>query len=133
MRSVKGGSSMTTALVKIPETTYTRKAWIDRYGHEHKAVTVTRGSYKKKVKRSRGRKRRTPKEKRFFHPKVKMNWGKNMPITERRDNALEAHGGNLLATGRALQALANVTQDAGTKVEARKDALYFFAQHEREK
>ena len=124
---------MTTAIVRIPETTYKRDAWIDRFGHRHPATTVTRKGYKKKVKRARGRKRRTPSAKRWYRPTVKMNWKKTMPLEVRRDNALDAHGGDILATGRALQALANVTQDAETKIEARKDAQYFLALYKREK
>jgi hypothetical protein len=36
-----------------------------------------------------------------------MNWSKDMPVAERRRNALRAHGGDALATARALQALLN--------------------------
>lgn len=124
---------MTTAIVKIPETTYKRGSWVDHWGHKHPAIIVKRESYKKKVKRSRGKKRRTPAGKRWYHPKVRMNWSKSMLITERRENALDAHGGNLLATARALIALSNVTTDTKTKQEARKDGLYFLALREREK
>jgi len=122
---------MTVALVRIPEVTYKRGAYVDRYGHKHPAVTIKREGYKKRVRRKR--KSRTPKGKRWFAPKVKMNWGKGMPIHVRRENALDAHGGDLLATGRALIALSNVTVDTETKREARRDGLYFLAQHEREK
>jgi len=122
---------MTTALVRIPETTYKRGSWVDRYGHRHKAVKVTRKGFRKAVKR-KGR-RRTPKGRRWYHPKVKMNWSKNMPVEVRRENALDAHDGDMLATARALLALSNVTTDHETKAEARKDADYFFAQHGREK
>lgn len=122
---------MPTALVRIGSITYTRKAYVDRFGHKHKAKKVTRKGYEKKVRRSK--KRRTPKGKRWYRPRVKMNWSKSMPQEERRENALDAHGSDLLATARALLALSNVTQDRETKVEARKDADYFFAQHEKEK
>jgi len=124
---------MTTASVRIPATTYKRGSWIDRYGHRHKAVTVTRKGYKKKVKRAGGKRRRTPPSKRWYRPTVKTNWKKDMPLRVRRSNALDAHGGDLLATARALIALSNVTTDAETKQEARKDGLYFLARYQREK
>jgi hypothetical protein len=55
-----------------------------------------------------------------------MNWHKDESADERRHNALQAHNGNELATGRALQALANVTTDSETAKLARADAEYFF-------
>ena len=123
---------MTTAIVKIPETTYKRGSWIDRWGHKHPATTVTRKGHKKKVKRARGKTRRTPPSKRWYRPTVKMDWKKTLPLQVRRDNALDAHGGDLLATGRALIALSNVTTDAVTRREARKDGLYFLALYKKE-
>ena len=42
---------------------------------------------------------------------------------------LNAHQGDKLATGRALQALANVTTDAQTAKLAKADAEYFFAKY----
>jgi len=122
---------LTTAIVKIGKVTYTRSAYVDRYGHKHPAIKVTRKGHKKKVKRAK--KSRTPRNKRWYSPKVKMNWRKDMPVGERRDNALDAHSGNLLSTARALLAISNVTQDRETKIEARKDADYFFALNRREK
>ncbi len=118
---------MTTALVKVEGTTYLRKAYTDRYGHKHKAVEVTRKPYKKKTKQSK--KRRTSKNRKWFSPKVHMDWGKDMTLRKRRRNALKSHKGDLLATGRALVALANVTQDRETKIAARKDALHFLELH----
>ena len=40
---------------------------------------------------------------------------------------MKAHNGDILAAGRALQELANVTTDAATKRLAKVDADYFFA------
>ena len=65
----------------------------------------------------------------WFNPKVNMDWHKDMPMGERRQNALDAHNGDPLATGRALQALSNVTTDPKTKIESLKDAKYFFRQN----
>ena len=65
----------------------------------------------------------------WFKPGVEMGWKKTMPLEERRQMALEAHGGDTLATARALQALANVSKDKPTKIAAEKDAKYFYRQH----
>jgi len=74
-----------------------------------------------------------PQSNKWFSPKVKMDWHKDMPLGERRQNALDAHNGDTLATGRALQALANVSQDKQTVIEATKDAKYFFRQNRLER
>ena len=116
---------MTTALVRVGKLTYTRGAYVDRWGHKHPAKKVTRKGHTRTVKRKG--KRRVPKAERWYRPKVKMGWKKGSPQTERRRAALKAHTGDALAAGRALQALVNVTTDRETKIEARKDALYFFA------
>lgn len=121
---------MTTALVKIPATTYKRGAYVDRYGHKHPAKTIKREGYKKKVRRKR--KGRTPKGKRWYAPKVHSGWEKTMPAGERRRLLLKAHG-NPLSAARSKQALANVTQDVETKELALADAKYFFEQHRRSK
>ena len=55
-----------------------------------------------------------------------MNWHKEDSEETRRTNALKAHGGDELATARALQELANVTTDPETKKLAKVDADYFF-------
>ena len=46
---------------------------------------------------------------------------------------LKAHNGNVLAAGRAVQALANITRDRATKRAAQADARYFFNRYEKEK
>ena len=76
-------------------------------------------------------KRRTPPSKRWYHPKVHMGWEKDMKAEERRELALDAHGGDYLATARALQALANVTRDRETAARAKSDADYFFRMNEK--
>jgi len=117
---------MTTALV-----TYERRAYVDRWGHKHPAITVKRAAPKKKVKRRKRRK--TPREKRWYAPKIRSSWKKDMPAKERRRLLLKAHKGNLLAAARSKQALANVTEDEETKVLALKDAQFFFELHRKEK
>jgi hypothetical protein len=102
-------------------------------------IKVTRKSYVRKdgtkVKGSiyctqdKGEPGKTPESKKFYHPKVVMHWGKDLPAGARRANALKAHKGDELATARALQALANVTTDAETARLAKTDADYFFSKH----
>lgn len=100
----------------------TRKAHVRRDG------TIVRAStYYVKDKGKPGRR---PESARWYEHNVEMNWSKGMPAAQRRANALKAHRGDQLATARALQALANVTTDAGTAGKAKTDAAYFFAQHE---
>ena len=60
-----------------------------------------------------------------------MGWHKTDSQTTRRNNALKAHKGDLLATGRALMRLANITTDRETERKARQDAQYFFARYRR--
>ena len=106
-------------------------------------ITVTRQPYYRKdgtyIKGStfqiedRGKKGRTPKSKRWFDPTITMNWSKDMILRERHQNALVAHENDLLATARALQALANVSADEETKYEAGKDAKYFFREYRKSK
>lgn len=69
----------------------------------------------------------------FFHPKVHTGWHKSQSITYRRRLALKAHGNDYLATGRALQALANITQDSATERKAKQDANYFFSMNRKHK
>lgn len=112
---------MTTALV-----TYERKAYVDRWGHKHPAKLIKRAAPKKKRKR---RKRRTTKKEKWYDPKVRSGWKKDMPAKKRRRLLLKAHKGNLLAAARSKQALANVTEDEETRVLAQADARYFFELH----
>ncbi len=67
----------------------------------------------------------------FYHPKVKTGWHKNQSLTYRRRLVLAAHKGNHLSAARAMQALANVTQDSATTREAKIDANYFFRMNEK--
>ncbi|HVP90039.1 MAG TPA: hypothetical protein VMS75_02360 [Terriglobales bacterium] len=77
----------------------------------------------------KGKPGKTPESEKFFHPKTEMNWHKELPADVRRSNALGAHGGDGLATARALQELSNVTTDAETKRLSKEDADYFFSKH----
>ena len=73
------------------------------------------------------------KNKKWFHPGIKMNWNHQDLREVRRRNALRAHGGDLLATARALQQLANVSQVGVVAKAARQDAVHFFAKYQSKK
>lgn len=106
-----------------------KKLTVRREGYHRKDGTyVPPTTYKVE---DRGKPGRTPKSKKWYKPTTTMNWSKDMPVAERRRNALRAHGGDALATARALQALSNVTTDRETKREAEKDAKYFFDLHKK--
>ena len=62
----------------------------------------------------------------FFKPRVHTGWRKNLPAKTRRAKVLKAHKGDVLASGRSLQALANTTQDKRTAELSGLDARYFF-------
>ena len=81
--------------------------------------------------KDKGKPGRTPKEERWIEPGIKMGWRKDDPMAKRRNKSLRAHGGDALATGRALQALANVTTDKRTAQLAKADADYFFKLHKK--
>lgn len=68
----------------------------------------------------------------WFSPSTHMGWHKDMPVQKRRQVALKAHGRNKLSTARALQALANVTQDKATKKAALADAGHFYNLYRKE-
>ena len=73
------------------------------------------------------------KNNKWFSPGVKMNWNHQDLREVRRRNALRAHGGDLLATARALQQLANVSQVGVVAKAARQDAVHFFAKYQSKK
>lgn len=95
-----------------------------------KKLTVTRKTKSGKTIRykvkDKGKVGRTPESERWYEPSVETGWKKNMPMAQRRRLVLRAHGGDNLASGRAMQSLANVTTDGATKKAAQADASYFF-------
>lgn len=104
-----------------------KKLTVHRKGYTNKeGEHVAPATY---VIEDRGKPGRTPESDQWYNPKVEMDWHKDSPIEERRQKALKAHKGSLLATARALQALANVTTDKETQQEAHKDATFFFQAH----
>lgn len=80
-------------------------------------------------------KRKDNGERQWFQYAVRRHtgWRKTQSATTRRRLALRAHKGDLLATARALQALANVTTDPETKHKAQADADYFFKRYRKSK
>jgi hypothetical protein len=116
-------------MLRIQRKGYHRKSYVRKDGTRVKASNVEASSF---FVKDRGKSGRTPKSERFYHPKVEMGWHKSQSATTRRWLALKAHGGDNLATARALQALANVTTDSTTARLARQDALYFYGKHKRE-
>ena len=62
-----------------------------------------------------------------------LGWRKSMPQRERIRVALRSRRGNVLATARALNALANVTTDPDTKRKARADASYLYKMNRQRK
>jgi uncharacterized protein YkwD len=97
----------------------TTKSYIRKDGTHVKAATY--------FTQDKGKPGKTPESQKFFHPKVVMNWHKDEPPGTRQANALKAHNADRLATGRALQELANVTTDRETARLAKSDADYFFS------
>ena len=112
--------------IKIKRKAYDRKAYTRKDGTKVRASHVPGSNFKV---RDRGKPGRTPRSEQFYNPQVKMGWKKNQPARTRRAKALRSHGGDTLATARALQALANVTTDRKTRELASADARYFFRRH----
>ncbi|MDD4985928.1 MAG: hypothetical protein PHQ43_09075 [Dehalococcoidales bacterium] len=119
------------------------KLRVTRRGHYRDAhmrpggVVVPRRKIKKVtfLIKDRGAPGRTPKEDRFFHPKVHTGWEADMPAKKRRGLMLKAHGGNALSTARALQALHNVSfrTAPAAAAKAQADAKFFYRKHKAEK
>jgi hypothetical protein len=64
-------------------------------------------------------------------PTFILGWRSNLPVAKRRGIVLATHGGDKLSAARDLQRLANATSDRRAKVEARRDALFFFKEYGR--
>ena len=75
---------------------------------------------------------KTRNKEKWFEPEVKdTGWDKDDDPGRRRYLMLKAHGGDNLSSARAMQALSNVTNDKKTRIEAARDARYFFHAHQR--
>ena len=73
----------------------------------------------------------------WYKPEIHTGWDKDMTPRGRRIKSLRAHGRDLLATARSLQALSNVNSgkkgDKQTYLRAKADAKYFFKKYEESK
>jgi hypothetical protein len=68
------------------------------------------------------------KSKKWFDPEVEnTGWDKDMDAGTRRALMLKAHGGDVLDSGKAMQMLADVSQDKETMKAALQDAKYFYS------
>jgi len=97
--------------------------------YKRNGKTIHRKSYLTPDKGKPGR----YKGEKWYNPGEPLGWEADMSVKERREIALESRDYDLLATARALQALANVTTSKSTKQEARSDADHFFTLHRRYK
>ena len=107
----------------MPKLRITRKGFTTKRGTRVKPTTF--------LAKDRGEPGRTPKAERWFEPSVRTGWQKDMPMAKRRRLVKSAHKGDLLASARSMQALANVTTDRETRVKAQADANYFFKLHQK--
>lgn len=98
-----------------------RKAYVRSDGTRVRAAT-----YKAK---GRGAKGRTPESGRWYSPRVRTGWSKNLSQKVRIAKVVRAHKGDLLASARSMQALANVTTDKETKILAHRDARVLYQRH----
>jgi len=73
------------------------------------------------------------KTERWFAGGEALGWRKDDSQIRRRRIALRNRQGDHLKAARALQALANVTQDRETKRKARADARHFFDMYRKNK
>ncbi len=70
---------------------------------------------------------------RWYNPQTHTGWHKSQSLDYRRRLVLRAHGGDKLSSARAMQALANITQDKATAIAARSDAQYFYREYRKRK
>lgn len=82
--------------------------------------------------KDRGKPGKTPESEQWFEPSKETGWKKDMAANKRRRLVLKSHKGDLLASARAMQALANVTTDRETEDKAKTDANYFYAKYRKQ-
>lgn len=114
--------------LKVKRRAYDRDPYTRKDGTHVSGAHVPASTFKVK---DRGKWGRTPKSERWYNPQVETGWRKNESPRTRRMKSLRAHGHDLLATARSLQALSNVTTDKTTKRLAAQDARYFFARYKK--
>ncbi len=77
---------MSTSVVKVPATTYTRSAYVDRWGHRHPASRISKAGYTRKA--GRRKRKKTTKSDRWYQPKVEMDWRKDTLQKPRKSKEL---------------------------------------------
>jgi len=107
----------------MPKLTVRRKGYTRKDG-----TRVSPTTYEVEDKGEPGR---TPKAERWYEPGVKTGWEKGQSESVRRTKVLRAHKGDKLASARSMQSLSNVSTDAKTKREAKRDADYFYGLYRR--
>ncbi len=116
------------AKLLIKRKAYKRDAYTRKGGVKVSGSKVPQTTFKIKDVGAPGR---TPKAKRWFEPKVHSGWSKDLSQKVRIAKVVKAHKGDLLASARSLQSLANVTVDIETRHKAKADADVLFARHSR--
>jgi hypothetical protein len=106
----------------MPKLLIKRKSYTRKDGTRVKAATF-------KVA-DKGAPGRTPKSERWYSPKVRTGWSKNLSPQVRRTRVLRTHKGDVLAAARSMLALSNVTNDLDTRHKSAVDAKYFFKKNE---
>jgi len=108
-----------------------KKLTVRRKGYTRKSgVRVRKTTYKMK---DVGKPGRTPKSKRWFKPKGKSGFKKEKSLAWNYRTVKKYMKGDLLAAGRKLIALANVTVDKPTERKARKLGKRFLREYKRRK
>ena len=123
-KTSKGRKSVRTSSVRRvmkPKLRVTRKSYTRSDG------TLVKGSTYNTM--DRGAKGRAPKSKRWYRPSVHTGWSKDLSQKARVAKVVRAHKGDLLASARALQALANVTTDPTTARLAGADAKVLYKRY----
>jgi hypothetical protein len=113
------------AKLRVRRKAYKRKPYTRKGGVRVEGAKVPATTFSIK---DRGKPGRTPEEERFFDPQVHTGWKADMPAGKRRNLVRRAHKGDILASARAMQALANVQHRINPDVarKAKADADYFF-------
>jgi len=114
------------AKLLIKRRAYHRRSYVRKDGTPVRASDVPASSFKVK---DRGAPGRTPKSQRWFSPQVRTGWSKDLSQKVRIARVVRAHKGDLLASARSLQALANVSTDSATQRKAQSDAGILFKRH----
>jgi len=112
--------------ITVKRKAHNRKAYLRKDGTRVKSAQIGASTFRIKDRGERGK---TPKRERWFEPQVETGWEKSQNQSVRRGKVLKAHNGDYLASGRAMQALANITTDRETRKKARADAVYFMGEY----